>query len=67
MGRRFAYQENLAFGRPAGTGDAVRVALGEFDTSAQERDVYIFSGTWACSPAKSYRNFDTASNRPTAI
>ncbi len=44
MGRRFAYQENLVLGRPAGTGDAVRVALGEFDASAQERDIYIFLG-----------------------
>ena len=44
LGRRFAYQENLVLGRPAGTGDAVRVALGEFDASAQERDVYIFLG-----------------------
>ena len=44
MGRRFAYQENLVLCRPAGTGDAVRVALSEFDASERERDVYIFLG-----------------------
>jgi len=44
MGRRFAYQENLVLCQPAGTGDAVRVALSEFDASARERDVYIFLG-----------------------
>ena len=44
MGRRFAYQENLVLCRPAGTGDAVRVALSEFDASARDRDVYIFLG-----------------------
>ena len=43
-GRRFAYQENPVLGLPAGTGDAVRVALSEFAPSSQERDIYIFLG-----------------------
>lgn len=43
-GRLFAYQENPVLGLPAGTGDAVRVALSAFDASAQDRDIYIFLG-----------------------
>ena len=42
-GRLFAYQENLVTGRPAGTGDAVRVALDAYP-SRDDRDVYIFLG-----------------------
>lgn len=44
VGRRFAYQENPVLGLPAGTGDAVRVALDEFAPLPQERDIYIFLG-----------------------
>jgi bifunctional UDP-N-acetylglucosamine pyrophosphorylase/glucosamine-1-phosphate N-acetyltransferase len=43
-GRCFAYQENPAIGLPAGTGDAVRVALSTFEPAAQDRDIYIFPG-----------------------
>jgi len=43
-GRLFAYQENPVLGLPAGTGDAVRVALSTFTPSSRERDVYIFLG-----------------------
>lgn len=45
-GRRFAYQENPVLGLPAGTGDAVRVALEQFDPPAagQDRHVYIVPG-----------------------
>ena len=44
QGRLFAYQENPVLGLPAGTGDAVRVALGTFAPSSRERDIYIFLG-----------------------
>ena len=43
-GRLFAYQENPVLGRPAGTGDAVRVGLQAFSATAADRDVYIFLG-----------------------
>ncbi len=44
-GRRFAYQENPVLGLPAGTGDAVRVALQQFDPIAgQDRQIYIVPG-----------------------
>lgn len=43
-GRLFAYQENPVLGRPAGTGDAVRVGLQAFSPAATDRDVYIFLG-----------------------
>lgn len=43
-GRLFAYQENPVLGRPAGTGDAVRVGLQAFPAAATDRDVYIFLG-----------------------
>jgi bifunctional UDP-N-acetylglucosamine pyrophosphorylase/glucosamine-1-phosphate N-acetyltransferase len=44
LGRLFAYQENPVLGLPAGTGDAVRVALSTFSPSSQARDIYIFLG-----------------------
>lgn len=44
QGRLFAFQENLVAGRPAGTGDAVRVALAAFPPSPHERDIYVFLG-----------------------
>ena len=43
-GRLFAYQENPVLGRPAGTGDAVRVGLQAFSPAATDREVYIFLG-----------------------
>ncbi len=45
-GRRFAYQENPVLGLPAGTGDAVRVALDQFEPLPQDQDrhVYIVPG-----------------------
>ena len=44
-GRRFAYQENPVLGLPAGTGDAVRVALEQFEPlDVQDRHVYIVPG-----------------------
>ena len=43
-GRIFAYQENLALGRTAGTGDAAQVALTAFAEGAEDRDIYIFLG-----------------------
>ncbi|MBI2505112.1 MAG: NTP transferase domain-containing protein [Candidatus Latescibacteria bacterium] len=43
-GRLFAYQENPVLGLPAGTGDAVRVALEAFAPAPAARDVYIFLG-----------------------
>jgi bifunctional UDP-N-acetylglucosamine pyrophosphorylase/glucosamine-1-phosphate N-acetyltransferase len=43
-GRVFAYQENPVLGLPAGTGDAVRVALQAFPAGDAERDIYIFLG-----------------------
>ena len=43
-GRCFAYQENPVLGLPAGTGDAVRVALSTFEPAVQNRDIYIFPG-----------------------
>lgn len=43
-GRLFAYQENPVLGLPAGTGDAVRVALDAFAPTQAPRDVYIFLG-----------------------
>ena len=43
-GRLFAYQENPVLGKPAGTGDAVRVGLQAFSAMAADRDVYIFLG-----------------------
>ena len=44
-GRRFAYQQNPVLGLPAGTGDAVRVALEHFEPSAsRERHIFIFPG-----------------------
>ena len=43
-GRVFAYQENPVLGLPAGTGDAVRVALQAFAADSGDRDVYIFLG-----------------------
>ncbi|MSR82277.1 MAG: multidrug transporter [Candidatus Latescibacteria bacterium] len=43
-GRLFAYQENPVLGLPAGTGDAVRVALGTFAPGSAPRDIYIFLG-----------------------
>ena len=43
-GRLFAYQANPVLGRPAGTGDAVRVGLQAFPATATDRDVYIFLG-----------------------
>ncbi len=43
-GRLFAYQENPVLGLPAGTGDAVRVALNTFVPTSANRDVYIFLG-----------------------
>ena len=41
-GRTFAYQESPVLGLPGGTGDAVRVALEQFDSS--DRTVYVFPG-----------------------
>ncbi len=43
-GRLFAYQENPVLGLPAGTGDAVRVALDAFAPAAGPRDIYILLG-----------------------
>ena len=43
-GRVFAYQENPALGLPAGTGDAVRIALDAFADTGKNRDIYIFPG-----------------------
>ena len=44
-GRLFAYQENPVLGRPAGTGDAVRVGLQAFSATAADRDVlHLFRG-----------------------
>lgn len=43
-GRVFAYQENLVLGRPAGTGDAVRVGLAALPAAEQERSIYIYLG-----------------------
>jgi len=43
-GRVFAYQENPVLGLPAGTGDAVRIALDAFVRANDNRDIYIFSG-----------------------
>ncbi|MEE2659791.1 MAG: NTP transferase domain-containing protein [Candidatus Latescibacterota bacterium] len=43
-GRIFAYQENPALGLPAGTGDAVRVALDQFNAAEKDRHIYIFPG-----------------------
>jgi bifunctional UDP-N-acetylglucosamine pyrophosphorylase/glucosamine-1-phosphate N-acetyltransferase len=43
-GRVFAYQENLVLGLPAGTGDAVRIALDAFEQTGEDRDIYIFPG-----------------------
>ncbi len=43
-GRLFAFQENPVLGRPAGTGDAVRVALEAFAPAPASRDIYIFPG-----------------------
>jgi bifunctional UDP-N-acetylglucosamine pyrophosphorylase / glucosamine-1-phosphate N-acetyltransferase len=44
-GRRFAYQENPVLGLPAGTGDAVRVALEQFDPVAgHDRHIYVVPG-----------------------
>jgi bifunctional UDP-N-acetylglucosamine pyrophosphorylase/glucosamine-1-phosphate N-acetyltransferase len=45
-GRRFAYQENPVLGLPAGTGDAVRVALEQFEPlpNGRDRHVYIVPG-----------------------
>lgn len=43
-GRLFAYQENPVLGLPAGTGDAVRVALEAFPGAGAPRDIYIFLG-----------------------
>lgn len=45
-GRRFAYQENPVLGLPAGTGDAVRVALEQFEPlpDGEDRHVYIVPG-----------------------
>ena len=43
-GRIFAYQENPVIGLPAGTGDAVRVALQAFPDSGEDRGIYIFLG-----------------------
>ncbi len=44
LGRLFAYQENPVLGRPAGTGDAVRVGLQALPATAADRDVYVFLG-----------------------
>ncbi|MBT5960293.1 MAG: NTP transferase domain-containing protein [Gemmatimonadetes bacterium] len=41
-GRSFAYQESPVLGLPGGTGDAVRVALEQFDSG--DRTVYVFPG-----------------------
>ena len=46
IGRLFAYQESLVTGQPAGTGDAVMVALQSFAPDA-DRDVYVFLGDMA--------------------
>ena len=43
-GRLFAYQENPVRGLPAGTGDAVRVALEAIAPDTIPRDIYIFLG-----------------------
>lgn len=45
-GRRFAYQENPVLGLPAGTGDAVRVALEQFEplSDGGDRHIYIVPG-----------------------
>jgi bifunctional UDP-N-acetylglucosamine pyrophosphorylase/glucosamine-1-phosphate N-acetyltransferase len=43
-GRLFAYQENPVLGLPAGTGDAVRVALQAFPDPGRDRHLYIFLG-----------------------
>lgn len=43
-GRLFAYQENPVLGLPAGTGDALRVALEAFAPAPASRDIYIFLG-----------------------
>jgi len=43
-GRIFACQENLVAGRPAGTGDAVRVALDAFPAGPADRHIYVFLG-----------------------
>ncbi|MEW6754557.1 MAG: NTP transferase domain-containing protein [Candidatus Latescibacterota bacterium] len=43
-GRLFAYQPNPVLGLPAGTGDAVRVALQVLPDTGEDRDIYIFLG-----------------------
>ena len=43
-GAVFAYQGNPVLGLPAGTGDAVRVALDAFADTAEDRGIYIFLG-----------------------
>ncbi len=59
-GRVFAYQESLVTGRPAGTGDAVRVALEAFAPTRGERDVYVFLGDMGLLTPEVVQSFRTA-------
>ncbi len=56
-GRVFAYQANPVLGLPAGTGDAVRVALAAFADSRENRDVYIFLGDMGLLTGKAVEQF----------
>jgi bifunctional UDP-N-acetylglucosamine pyrophosphorylase/glucosamine-1-phosphate N-acetyltransferase len=61
-GRRFAYQENPVLGLPAGTGDAVRVALDRFDARADggDRHVYVIPGDMGLLTEKVVAQFRAA-------
>jgi len=56
-GRRFAYQENPVLGLPAGTGDAVRVAIEAFAPATTPRDIYIFLGDMGLLTAQGVAQF----------
>ena len=56
-GRIFAYQENPVLGRPAGTGDAVRVALESLPDRGENREIYIFLGDMGLLTGKVVEQF----------
>jgi len=56
-GRVFAYQENPVLGLPAGTGDAVRVALQAFPDVGADRDIFIFLGDMGLLTEKAVAQF----------
>lgn len=55
--RVFAYQENPVLGLPGGTGDAVRTALDAFETTKNNRDIYVFPGDMGLLSGEVVRHF----------